>query len=129
MTDDARQYRCFVNQCPMTGGIFLSGSQGPGICGHHYGTTGHDIVRVTQTLLDWECVTYEINLCRSALLKVDVDREAVAKSWTRLQPALSRGGWGDELAPSGESYPQWGQKLERFLEARVKETTRGVAQA
>lgn len=127
--EDAPRYRCFVNQCPMTGAIFLNGPDAPGICGHHFGTAGHDIVRVTQALLDWECITYEINLCRVALLKVDLDREAVAKSWTRLQPALARGGWGNELAPFSENYPQWGRKLERFLEARVKEAIQGVARA
>ncbi|QRF60226.1 hypothetical protein [Variovorax paradoxus] len=118
---DGRQYRCLVNFCPMTGGIFLAGPHAPGICCYHYGMTGREVERVTQILLDWECVTYEINACRTAHLKVEIDKAALAKAWTRLQPALG-GQYAAELAPPVDcSYGQWGHRLVKFVEARVRE--------
>lgn len=121
MSDDTSRYRCLANLCPMFGGIFLAGPQAPGICSYHFGVVGHDMVRVTQALLDWECVTFEINRWRCALLHVDVDKAALSKAWTRMQPAVT-GGWESELAPApGESYVGWGARLERFMEARIKE--------
>ena len=114
-------YRCLVSFCPMTGGIFLAGPHAPGICAYHYGTTGREVERVTQVLLDWECVTYEINACRSAHRNVYIDKAALAKAWIRLQPALGAG-WAVELAPPALcNYGQWGRRLEKFLEARVRE--------
>lgn len=118
------QYRCLVNLCPMTGGIFLNGPQAPGICAFHHGGAGSDMPRVTQILLDWECVTYEVNLWRCSVMQVELDKQALAKAWTRLQPALGEA-WSAELAPAaGVGYVQWGHKLERFLLARVKEALR-----
>lgn len=120
-------YRCLVSFCPMTGGIFLAGPHAPGICAYHYGTTGREGELVTQILLDWECVTYEINACRSAHRKVDIDKAALAKAWTRLQPALGADWLADLTPPPGCSYRQWGHQLEKFLEARVKDATRKKA--
>lgn len=126
-TETDGQYRCKVSFCPMTGGIFLAGPHAPGVCAYHYGTTGREEEQVTQILLDWECVTYEINACRSAHLKVDLDKDALPKAWTRLQPALGAG-WAAELAPPAAcSYAAWGHRLEKFLEARVREATRRKA--
>lgn len=117
------QYRCLVSFCPMTGAIFLAGPHAPGICGFHFGTVGHELPRVTQILLDWECVTYEINACRRAHREVVIDKHALAKAWTRLQPALGET-WEAELAPAaGSSYAQWGLQLNKFLDARVREAT------
>lgn len=120
-TETEGLYRCLVSFCPMTGGIFLAGPHAPGICGYHYGTSGHELPRVTQILLDWECVTYEVNACRRAHREVNVDKAALAKAWTRLQPALGET-WSAALAPAaGSSYAHWGHQLQKFLEARVRE--------
>lgn len=120
-------YRCLVSFCPMTGAIFLAGPNAPGICSHHFGATGHDIPRITQILVDWECLTYEINACRRAHREVVLDKAALAKAWTRLQPALGAD-WVAELTPPpGCSYRHWGQRLEKFMDARVKEATQRKA--
>lgn len=127
MSDDVPRYRCAVDACPMFGGIFLAGAHSAGVCAWHFGATGHDVERITQALADWDCVTYEINRWRTALLHVELDPDALAKAWTRLQPALAMS-IAEGLAPTeGQSYAQWGHTLQRFLLGVVKDIVRRKA--
>lgn len=121
--NDAPTFRCMANDCPLFGGIFLSGPAAPGVCALHFGAIGHDIVRITQMLQDWRPVVVELNTWRRGQLQIDPGK-SLTEAWGRLKPQLADF-LHDELAPlPGSSYAQWGHRLQRFLEARAKQATR-----
>lgn len=135
------RYPCFAAGCPMPGTIFLGAVQGEkpegsGCCAWHFGVQANDIPKVTQRLVDWQCVSIEVNAARRFLTGEQASNpkaidEAFAAAWSRLQP-LARS-WESELQPGGartskgeplshqESYGDWAKRLERFLGARVGE--------
>lgn len=121
------RYPCFATGCPMPGTIFTGTTDSPGTCAWHYGVLPTDIPKVTQRLLDWECVSLEINAARRVLTgdkacDPKAQDDAMAEGWARLQPAMAAGGWSNELAPrDGERLGQWSRRLEAFLGARVVE--------
>ena len=138
----ARRYPCFANGCPMPGTIWPGAVQGgtgdePGTCAWHYGVQTHDIPKVTRVLLDWQCVSFEVNEARRAHTSSELAcnpkalADAFAAAWERLQPQV--GEWAEELRPGTarnsrgdrlghrEDYASWARRLERFLGARVVE--------
>lgn len=127
-----KRYPCFADGCPMPGTIFTTrledGDTGAGTCAWHYGVMPSDIPRVTRVLLDWQCVSYEVNEARRVLtgeLAIDVKAigEAFDGAWARLVPLVS--GWEDQLRPQhGESYGWWANRLQRFLGAKVANSLR-----
>jgi len=129
-----RTYPCFADQCPMPGTIFTGST---GCCAWHYGAHVHTIARITQVILDWDCVASEINAARAALngpMATDAKamRDAFRAAWSRLKPLA--GAWADQLRPGPlrtaggldrdlgmESYGHWVMRMERFLMQRVRE--------
>jgi hypothetical protein len=134
------RYPCFADQCPMPGTIF-GGTTGTkdeaGTCGWHYGILPSDIPKVTRVLLDWRCVSFEINEARRVLTGEKAAdpkglQTAFENAWERLKPACgstweaelrpgpartSRG----EIRPFAEDYSAWAKRLERFIGSRVAE--------
>lgn len=138
-----RRYPCFAAGCPMPGTIFLGAGVGgtgdaQGSCAWHYAVQPHDIPKVTRVLLDWQCVAYEVREARRAHTSSELASnpqglaDAFDAAWQRVQPLVP--GWEDELRPGiarsskgealghREDYRAWGQRLERFLGARVVES-------
>lgn len=121
------RYPCFADGCPMPGTTFMSGTDKPGTCPWHYGVQPSDIPRVTQRLIDWQCVVAEVNAARRVLTgeaasDPRAQDQAQAQAWQRLAPALEMSGWADELKPGqSEHYAEWGRRLECFVGARVVE--------
>jgi len=122
------RYPCMARQCMMPGSIFPAGAK-EGVCAWHYGTNASDWPRITQILLDWGCVAYEINEARRVF--TDPETRCAPKvldqlyktAWERLQPLVP--GWEDALAPGktkagfAESYGDWARRLEKFLGTQV----------
>lgn len=127
------RFACAANDCAMPGTIFPASAR-EGVCGWHYGVQGSQWPRVTQVLRDWECVAFEINDGRRALIGPGAadpkfqDRrfyEAVA----RLRPAVNAGGWGSTFeAQAGEHYENWVKRLEKFLADQVHRGLGGQTQ-
>lgn len=112
------EYRCAANDCPMVGAISMSGSN-DWFCCYHHGAESRQWPRITRVLADWHCVATEANRARCAMLRVSIPVKALTEAWRRLEPQV-RGAWAEELAPEpGESYRDWGRRLEWFLVARV----------
>lgn len=141
------RFPCFANGCPMPGTIFEGVIQGhkhtgefattePGTCAWHFGVVPGDIPKVTRALLDWQCVSAEINRARRNLTgdlardPAGLQREFDA-AWQRMRDQV--GPWEAELQPGTirtskgvdtghrQSYADWAKHLERFLGARVVE--------
>lgn len=112
------EYRCAANSCPMFGALARSGSA-DFFCCYHHGAEARDWPRITQVLIDWDCVAVEANRARCAMLQVTTPPKALDEAWARLRQ-LIQGGWTKDLEPRGESYRDWGRRLEKFLLARVK---------
>lgn len=132
-----KRYPCFADQCPMPGSIFASGTDKAGACAWHYGVLPNDIPKVTRVLLDWQCVSSEVNAARRLLTgpaaaDAKAQDEAFASAWNRLQGFIDTT-WQAELKPGNartskgeehpfrEGYGDWAKRLERFLGARVVE--------
>lgn len=127
------RYACSAHQCPMPGTIFSGGSGG--MCAYHIGTHGTDWPRITRVLLDWQCVTLEINAIRRAHCDMELSghpdelAKRFADAWARMQPLVA-GAWEEELKPGNlksghpETYRDWGMRLERFIGQRVVEVLR-----
>lgn len=134
----ARRYPCAAHQCPMPGTLFPGG--GKGVCAWHYGANSSDWPRITGKLLEWACVTYEVNEARRVLTGDNAANPVVlealfAAAWERLQPLVS--GWEDQLKPGNirwrdatqpagyrdsgmrESYSDWAKRLNEFVGAQV----------
>jgi len=136
---------CFATGCPMPGSIFPGAGQGgtgdqTGTCAWHYGVKPHDIPRVTQVLVDWQCVSHEVTEARRAICgdlatNPTALKAAFDTAWERLEPQV--GEWAEQLRPSTikwtrnrpqpvdsgipESYADWAKRLNEFLGARVQE--------
>lgn len=135
------RYPCFAAGCPMPGTIFLGAVQGEkaegsGCCNWHFGVQPNDIPKVTQRLVDWQCVSAEVNAARRFLTGEQASSpkavdEAFRAAWARLQPVARS--WESELQPGrartskeaivwhDESYGDWARRLERFLGSRIAE--------
>jgi hypothetical protein len=126
-----KTYRCVANNCPMPGSISGIG-EGGGVCAWHYGANASDWPRITQKLLDWGCVTFEVNECRrihtesESAYNARAIADAFAAACQRLQPQA--GAWWDDTLKPGllksgfpESYRDWGNRLERFVGGQVQE--------
>jgi hypothetical protein len=122
---------CMASQCRMVGSIFpgaMHGATSGGVCVYHYGVVGADIVRVTQMLADWECVTSEINTARRLFTDIatcadpTVLAKAYTDAWQRLQPLVT--GWEKELSPGRDLYAQWIRRLEAFLGGQIANALR-----
>ncbi len=126
------RYPCAANQCPMPGTIF-PGNTRSWVCVYHCNAHSGDWPRITQILLDWQCVTSEINAARRALTgesardPVAIDA-AFAAGWQRLEPLA--GDWAEQLRPGNirvrgvesrhrESYGDWANRLTEFIGGRV----------
>lgn len=125
------RYPCRADQCPMAGTVDHTPSH-PGICGYHYRETPSDWPRITQALLDWECVTRAINRARRVVtdpvLCCDgkAHAEALRDEWERLLPAVKGSGWHRRVEPQkGEHIGDWGRRLEVFMGARIKSALTG----
>lgn len=121
------RYPCRANNCPLPGTIFLGGSDS-GICAWHYGSNGDEIPKVTQTALDWACITSEIEAARQLLndpasaTNPRAHRDALFAAWGRVLPSVVGSGWKHRMeALPSESYGEWALRMERFLLNRVKE--------
>lgn len=123
-----KRYRCWAEQCPMPGTIFLGSLGSDGVCAWHYGSSGDEVKKITQAILDWDCVQLEINRGRRVLIAPDTlagpakqDAE-FREAWARMLPAVMGSGWKPRLEPRpGEKLGEWVRRLERFLANRVKE--------
>ncbi len=135
-TDDDQQqpaetgptrYPCHANRCPMAGAIFPAGAK-HGECRYHYGANFSDWPRITQVILDWDCVSREINIGRQMLTGVfakdpRVLEQKFLEALDRLRPAVASGGWGDTFnRKKGENYEDWVRMLERFIDDRLRRT-------
>lgn len=123
------RYPCVANGCPMPGVIFTGG---PGICGWHFGTSGEEFSRVTESLQRWECVTRAINAARRVVSTpaTCADGKAHARvlrdEWAALAGAVHGTGWKRRVEPKpGEHVGDWGRRLEVFLGARIKSELTG----
>jgi hypothetical protein len=121
--------RCFADGCPMPGTMWTTqlsdGNNPPGSCAWHYGVVPSDIPKVTRVLLDWQCVSYEVNEARRALTgQAAADPAALDALYgmavERLKAATRDGGWGDTFGRSGD-YSDWMRGLQAFLGAKVLE--------
>lgn len=127
---------CFASGCPMPGSIFTAGTDKAGSCAWHYGVVPTDIPKVTQVLVDWQCVSSEIREARRCLTgELATDPAALQRAfdiaWERLEPLAPT--WVDQLKPGTiktskgvdtghrQGYGDWAKHLERFLGARVVE--------
>lgn len=127
-TPVAKRFACAAHECPMTGAIF-GGNSHAGTCGYHYAANPIDWPRITQRLVEWQCVTDEINRCRAAHInpetatKPAVLEALFATAWARLAPLVP--GWERDLQPQkgkggyADSYRSWGQRLEEFIGGQV----------
>lgn len=137
-----RSYPCQAHSCPMPGTIFPGAvggekAEGSGICAWHYGVVATDWPRISRVLLDWACVSYEVNEARRVLTGENACNpgaieQAFAQAWERMQP-LVVGEWEDQLRPGQmrtrkgeplpyrEGYGDWAKRLQEFLGARVRE--------
>jgi hypothetical protein len=134
----AQRYPCSAHQCPMPGTLFTGGTKG--MCAWHYGSNASDWPRITGKLLDWACVTYEVNEARRALTGEAAANPAALASlfsaaWERLQPLVP--GWEEQLRPGNirwrdatqptgyrdtgfrETYADWAKRLEAFVGGQV----------
>ena len=128
-----KRYGCAANGCPMPGTI-SGGGHGSSSCSWHYGTSGHDWPRITQVLLDWQCVSDEINTCRRAHTDPEtcgnpkVLDDMFDAAWRRMGPLV--GAWEKDLRPQAgrggqmDSYVAWSLRLERFIGGRVVDVIR-----
>lgn len=121
------RYPCAAQQCPMPGTLYPSGSR-DGLCAWHYGTLASDWPRISQVLVDWGCVSYEVDECRrvhtasESAADPKAQETLFANAVERLRPLVAASGWGPELEPKAdERYANWGRRLEEFLGARVVE--------
>lgn len=129
------RYACFAEHCPMPGTLFPDHGKN-GVCAWHYGIVPSDIPKVTRVLLDWQCVSDEVNaarvvLCGDQAADPKAQADALAAAWSRLKPLVA--GWDDQLQPGTihtakgadtgfrQGYGDWAKHLERFLGARVVE--------
>ena len=118
------RYQCAAHNCPMVGSIFPGGGQS-GVCGYHYDTQAHEWRRTTQILIDWACVTDEINAARRAQINPKTSLNAVAmqneftRAWRTLEPLANN--WTEQLRPlPNMTYAQWGRHLEKFMNEILK---------
>lgn len=125
------QSTCFANGCVLPGSIRVDGS-GSWTCAMHYAVQPSDLPRVTQVLKDWECLTYELTVGRSALVgPMATDGRALDKLYSeaaeRVAVATAGGGWGDVFdRKPGLDYRTWLLRLEHFLGGRVHATLTGT---
>ena len=127
-----KRYACAAHQCPMAG--TLSGEGGHGVCAYHCATNPKDWGHISRTLIDWQCVTDEINACRRTHTNPETATDPgliarlYAQAWVRLEPLI--GTWEKDIRPqpdksgSTEGYQAWGLRLECFLGGRVVEALR-----
>jgi len=119
------KYRCSAKGCPMPGTIFMMPGVEEGQCGYHYMAIPRDWPKVTDRLKDWLCVVDAIKACRRAHTDMqtacspDALDKMLAEAWGTLKPLASD--WIEQIQPAaGESYHRWGQRLEYFLDARIR---------
>lgn len=118
-----RSYGCLANDCPMPAGIFLNGSDAPGICAWHYGSDSNSMPRITGVMRSWQCLTDAINRARSFVanpnLATNVKAAAAQRDseWKKLSQLAE--GWSDLAPKPGQNYGDWGRELELFLTDRI----------
>jgi len=124
------RYPCAAHQCPMPGTIFLGGSR-EGACAWHALENPRHWPRITQAILDWQCVQQAINRMQRAIVAPETCADAAAQDaamdaeWRWLLPYV-RADWAPRLQPgTGESPTHWAYRMRMFLGARIKESVGG----
>lgn len=144
-TPKVRRYPCFATGCPMPGTMWASGesTDKPGTCAWHYGVAPPNIPRVTATLQQWACLTFEVAEARRVLTGELRSNPAAVKAafeaaWDRLSDQV--GNWAEVLKPStirhrdkaaeggfrdsgtSEGYVEWARRMEAFVGLQVVES-------
>ena len=127
------RFKCAANGCNLAGTIFESSGQKQGACVYHYAASTNDWPKITAVLTEWECLSSEIDLCRSILTnpKTCSDHKTIDNEFraaiARLEPIVET--WWDDLKPQAgrggrtDDYRSWCQRLERFLGGKVQAAT------
>lgn len=121
------RYPCAAHQCPMPGTIFPGGGR-DGACAWHAMESPRHWPRITQAIVDWQCVQQAISRMQRVAIDPEIcadvkaQEDAMAAEWLALFAAVQGAGWEPRLRPlKGETPSCWAYRLRLFLVARVKE--------
>lgn len=129
----SRGFKCAAHGCNMAGTLFESIGQRSGTCVYHHAASPHDWPKITQVLTEWECLTAEINRCRSILTnpKTCTDYKTIDSEFRAAAARVEQatGAWWSDLKPQRgkaghmDDYRSWCQRLELFMGGRVQAAT------